>query len=118
MSTGWFLPRLVGLGTATELMLTGRLMPASEALSIGLVHEVVAPADFAEALARWTARFAAGPPGAYRWTKRAIHRSLATDMEGEFEFEILAQVQCLQTADHAEGVAAFRARRPPEFTGA
>ncbi len=118
MSTGWFLPRLVGLGTATELMLTGRLIPASEALAIGLVHQVVASDDFAPALAEWTARFASGPPGAYRWTRRAIRRSMDTDMDGEFEFEILAQVQCLQTADHAEGVAAFRARRPPEFTGA
>lgn len=118
MSTGWFLPRLVGLGTATELMLTGRLLPAAEALEIGLVHQVVDAAGFADALAAWTSRFAAGAPGAYRWTKRAIHRSLSTDMDGEFEFEILAQVQCLQTADHAEGVAAFQQRRPPEFTGA
>ncbi len=118
MSAGWFLPRLVGLGPATELMLTGRLVDAAEAKAIGLVHEVVEPEAFAASLAGWTDRFAAGPPGAYRWTKRAIHRSLNTDMDGEFEFEILAQVQCLQTADHAEGVAAFRGRRPPEFTGA
>lgn len=118
MSTGWFLPRLVGLGTATELMLTGRLLSATEAHAIGLVHQVVDAESFAGALAEWTSRFAAGPPGAYRWTKRAIHRSLGTDMDGEFEFEVLAQVQCLQTADHAEGVAAFGRRRPPEFTGA
>lgn len=118
MATGWFLPRLVGLGTATELMFTGRLVTATEAKAIGLVHDAVAPEDFPEALAGWSARFAAGPPGAYRWTKRAIHRSLSTDMDSEFEFEIFAQVQCLQTADHAEGVAAFQQRRPAEFTGA
>lgn len=117
MSTGWFLPRLVGLGTATELMLTGRLIAADEALGIGLVHRVVTPDSFADELARWTHRLAAGPPAAHRWTKRAIHRSLGTDMDGEFEFEIFAQVQCLQTADHREGVAAFQEKRSPEFSG-
>ena len=118
MSAGWFLPRLVGLGTATELMLTGRLVKADEALAIGLVHRVVAEDALAAEVDDWTTRFRAGPPGAYRWTKRAIHRSLSTDMDGEFEFEIFAQVQCLQTADHAEGVAAFGAKRRPEFRGA
>ncbi|MFQ5516971.1 MAG: hypothetical protein ACE5E8_05290 [Acidimicrobiia bacterium] len=51
------------------------------------------------------------------WTKRAIRRSLNTDMEGEFIFETLAQVQCLQTEDHFEGVAAFQEKRAPEFRG-
>lgn len=117
MSAGWFLPRLVGLGTATELMLTGRLVDADEALSIGLVQRVVAPDAFAEEVQRWANLLAAGPPEAYRWTKRAIHRSLSADMESEFDFEIFAQVQCLQTADHHEGVAAFQQKRTPEFSG-
>lgn len=117
MAAGWFLPRLVGLGAATELMLTGRLVRAEEALALGLVHRVVASEAFDDEVAKWTTRFAAGPPGAYRWTRRAIHHSLGTDMDGEFEFEILAQVQCLQSSDHAEGVAAFQHKRAPEFTG-
>ncbi len=117
MSAGWFLPRLVGLGAATEMMFTGRLVAAEEALELGLVHRV-APADgFADAVAELAARLAAGPPIAHAWTKRAIHRSLGVDMDAEFEFEIFAQVQCIQTEDHREGVRAFQEKRPPEFRG-
>lgn len=117
MSAGWFLPRLVGLGAATELMYTGRLVGAQEALAMGLLHRVV-PADaFSAEVANWSAQLAAGPPEALKWTKRAIHRSLGVDMDSEFEFEIFAQVQCLQTEDHAEGVRAFQERRAPEFRG-
>lgn len=117
MGAGWFLPRLVGLGAATELMFTGRLVGADEALALGLVHRVMPAAEHATEVAKWAARFAAGPPVAYMWTKRAIRRSLNTDMEGEFIFETLAQVQCLQTEDHFEGVAAFQEKRAPEFRG-
>lgn len=118
MSAGWFLPRYVGLGKAQELMFTGRLFNANEALDMGLVHRVVEPADHAAEVAKWAARMASGPPIAHAWTKRAIHRSLDVDMAGEFEFEIFAQVQCLQTADHREGVAAFQEKRRPEYSGA
>ena len=117
MSTGWFLPRLVGLGAATELMFTGRLLGAEEALGMGLVHRVVPADDFRAEVDGWAARLAAGPPVAHRWTKRAIHSSLGVDMDAEFEFEIAAQVQCLMTSDHAEGVRAFREKRAPEFSG-
>ncbi len=118
MSAGWFLPRLVGLGMATELMFTGRLVRADEAKEIGLVHRVVATEDFPAEVAGFAARLAAGAPIAHRWTKRAIHRSLGVDMNAEFEFEIFAQVQCLQTGDHREGVRAFQEKRSPEFQGA
>lgn len=117
MSAGWFLPRLVGLGTATELMFTGRLVGADEAKEIGLVHRVVPVEEFDSEVEAWTIKLSQGPPVAHVWTKRAIHRSLSTDMDGEFEFEIFAQVQCLQSADHREGVAAFGEKRPPEFAG-
>ncbi len=117
MSAGWFLPHLVGLGTAQELMFTGRLVDADEALAIGLVHRVVDPSDHLAEVERWATRMAAGPPIAHAWTKRAIHRSLSADMAGEFEFEVFAQVQCLQTADHREGVLAFQEKRRPEYRG-
>lgn len=115
MSAGWFLPRLVGLGTATDLMFTGRLIDADEAKAMGLVHQVAPSERFAKAVGDLANRLAAGPPIAHRWTKRAIHRSLSVDMDDEFEFEIFAQVQCLQTEDHREGVRAFKERRRPAF---
>lgn len=117
MSAGWFLPRYLGLGKATELMLTGRLLSSGEALELGLVNRVVPADSFEATVDEWVDRLASGPPLAYEWTKRAIHRSLNSDMDAEFEFEILAQVQCLQTADHREGVAAFKGRRRAEFHG-
>jgi len=117
MSAGWFLPRMVGLGKATELMFTGRLVKAAEALEIGLVQTVVPAEDHTAEVAKLAARLAAGPPIAHAWTKRAIHRSLGVDMDGEFEFEIFAQVQCIQTEDHHEGVRAFQEKRRPEFRG-
>jgi enoyl-CoA hydratase/carnithine racemase len=99
-------------------MLTGRLIGAEEAKAIGLVHRVAEAANFAEAVRELAARLAAGAPIAHRWTKRAIHRSLSNGMDDEFEFEIFAQVQCLQTQDHREGVRAFKERRKPEFRNA
>jgi 2-(1,2-epoxy-1,2-dihydrophenyl)acetyl-CoA isomerase len=117
MSAGWFLPRLVGLGTATDLMFTGRLVEADEALEIGLVHRVVPPEKFEGEVAALARQLAAGPPIAHRWTKRAIHRSLGVDMDAEFEFEIFAQVQCIQSEDHREGVRAFKEKRVPVFQG-
>lgn len=118
MSAGYFLPRLVGLGRATELMMTGRFVDAREAERIGLVNRCVEAGELDAEVGQLARALADGPPRALAFTKRAIRRSLDLAMEAEFDYEVFAQVQCLQTADHREGVAAFRERRPARFEGA
>ncbi len=117
MSAGYFLPRLVGLGRATDLMMSGRFVDAEEAVKIGLVTQTVAPDALDETVGKLAKRLAAGPPIALAFTKRAIRRSLDLGMETEFDYEIFAQVQCLQSEDHREGITAFREKRRPTFEG-
>ena len=73
------------------------------------------PIPLDAAVAELANTFASGPTDALAYTKRAIRRSLDRDMEAEFDYEIFAQVQCLQSKDHREGVTAFHERRPPKF---
>lgn len=117
MSAGYFLPRIVGLGRATDLMMTGRFVDAVEAERIGLCTRVVPRGELDGAVAALATDLAAGPPRALAFTKRAIRRSLERTMEAEFDYEIFAQVQCLQSEDHREGIAAFRGKRAPRFEG-
>ncbi|MDP6404444.1 MAG: enoyl-CoA hydratase-related protein [Alphaproteobacteria bacterium] len=117
MSTGYFLPRLVGLGRATEMMMTGRVMKAEEAGQSGLVTEVVPRAELDQRVADLARGFADGPPRALAMTKQGIRRSLDRDMAAEFDYELYSQVQLLQGDDFQEGVAAFFEKRPPRFTG-
>ncbi|MBW2629413.1 MAG: enoyl-CoA hydratase/isomerase family protein [Deltaproteobacteria bacterium] len=91
MSAGYFLPRLVGLGRATDMMMSGRFVKTEEAERIGLVTRVVAENELDQAVKELARRLAAGPPVALGFTKRAIRRSLDRDMEGEFDYEIFAQ---------------------------
>jgi 2-(1,2-epoxy-1,2-dihydrophenyl)acetyl-CoA isomerase len=118
MSTGYYLPRLIGLGPATELMMPGRLLRSDEALGLGLVHRVVPLERLDEAVGELAERLRAGPPIALAFTKRAIRRSLDRGRDEEFDYEVFAQVQCIQTEDHREGVRAFfDEKRAPVFRG-
>jgi len=118
MSAGYFLPRLVGLGFATDMMMTGRFIDSDEAARNRLVSRTVPEGELDAAVGKLAAQLAAGPAAALAATKRAIRRSLDRDMAAEFDYEIFVQVQCLQGADHKEGVAAYSERRPPRFAGA
>ncbi|MBI5529445.1 MAG: enoyl-CoA hydratase/isomerase family protein [Deltaproteobacteria bacterium] len=117
MSAGYFLPRLVGLGRATDLTMSGRFVGAEEAERIGLVTRTVEPEALDGAVAELAGALAASPPRAMAFTKRAIRRSLDRGMTAEFDYEVHAQVQCLQSGDHREALSAFREKRPGRFGG-
>ena len=113
----WFLPRLVGPAKAAELALVGDAVDAAEALRLGLVSSVV-PGDQLLAEARAMAdRLAAGAPLALSLTKGALERSLTIDLDVALEDEARLQGIAGASADHAEGLAAFREKRQPRFSG-
>jgi 2-(1,2-epoxy-1,2-dihydrophenyl)acetyl-CoA isomerase len=113
----WLLPRLVGQARAFELALLNEPVSAADALQIGLVTAVV-PADALAGEARGiAARLAAGAPRAIGLTKRALNRSLESDLESALEYEAFLQGIAGRTADHVEGLKAFVEKRPPRFTG-
>ncbi len=118
MSAGDYLPRLIPLGAATEMMMTGKLVKAEEALALGLVHRAVAAEELDGEVDKLAQKLLHGPPVALAFTKRAIRRSLDLDRDAEFDYEVHAQVNCIQTEDHREGVRAFfDEKRAPVFKG-
>ena len=113
----WFLPRLIGQARAAELAFVGDPISAEEALRIGLVSRVV-PADDLLTDARTIAdRIAAGAPLANALTKTALERAATIDLETALEGEAKLQGIAGASADHAEGLAAFREKRAPRFSG-
>ena len=113
----WFLPRLVGPAKASELALLGEPLSAVDAERFGLVARVVPAGDLAAEARVVAARLAALAPRALSLTKRALERAWSVDLEAALEDEAYRQGIAGETADHAEGLAAFLAKRPPRFTG-
>jgi enoyl-CoA hydratase/carnithine racemase len=117
MGASWLLPRIVGLGHATELLMTGDFIPAARAHEIGLYHRVVADGRALEEATALAERLARGPTEAIGVTKRALDAECAWDLERALGYEADVQAKLMEHPNYREAYEAFRAKREPRFAG-
>jgi 2-(1,2-epoxy-1,2-dihydrophenyl)acetyl-CoA isomerase len=116
-AASFWLPRIVGAAKAFELMYTGDLLDAPQALAIGLVNKVVPHDSLIDETMAFARTIAAGAPLAYTYTRRQLMRALDHDLRTHLEYEWTLQAEVLASADAREGFRAFAERRQPEFEG-
>jgi enoyl-CoA hydratase/carnithine racemase len=115
MGAAYLLPRMVGLGKATELLYTGDFISAQEAERIGLYNRVVPAEQLATTTHEFAERLAQGPGFALAKTKEMLNRELYMNLDAALECEAQAQAICMQHPDYREAYEAFVAKRKPEF---
>ncbi len=111
------LPRMIGLGRAKELILLGRQITAEEALAIGLVNRVVPPDQLLAATDELAAELAGMPVPAAALAKQTLNLSMSAPLDAGLEAEAKGVALCFGTPDQIEGMAAFREKRRPHFSG-
>lgn len=117
MGAAYLLPRLVGLGRATELLYFGDAIDAPTAERYGLFNKVVPAEKVQEEAFAWAKRLAEGPTFALGMTKELLNEELSADLHGALDNEARAQAVCMQTKDFREAHEAFTQKRPARFTG-
>jgi enoyl-CoA hydratase/carnithine racemase len=117
MGAAYLLPRVVGAGRATELLMLGDTIDAATAEQYGLVTKLVPDDGLDEAVLALARRLAGGPTLAYAQTKSLITRELDMAIGSAMELDAMTQALLMTTDDHAEFHAAFNDRRKPRWTG-
>ena len=117
MGAAYLLPRMVGVGRATQLLMLGDTIDAVTADRYGLVSQLVADDELDQAVSQLASRLAAGPTLAYAQTKALLTREQDMSLAASMELDAMTQALLMTTHDHAEFHAAFSAKRPPEWTG-
>jgi enoyl-CoA hydratase/carnithine racemase len=117
MGSAYLLPRLIGLGRATELLLLGEEVDAERAVEYGLASRVVDDEALAEEARGLAVRLAEGPATAYAATKLLLSREQDLDLAGSLELEAMTQALLMTSEDHREFYRAFTEGREPRWTG-
>ncbi|MFL2780848.1 MAG: enoyl-CoA hydratase family protein [Rhodospirillales bacterium] len=111
------LPRIIGQGRATELLLTGRMMTSDEALAWGFYNEIASHEQLIDIAMKQAKRISAGPNFAHAMTKKALHQEWNMGIDEAIEAEAQSQAICMQTNDFMRAYKAFVAKEKPEFKG-
>ncbi|HEV2167048.1 MAG TPA: enoyl-CoA hydratase-related protein [Thermoplasmata archaeon] len=111
----YFLPHFLGIGLAQELLFTNARIPAARARELGLLHEVVAPADLVHRTWERARELAEGPTFAYGWMKRLMVSAFSESLESQLALERMGAVEAARGPELPEGIRAFRAKRRPNF---
>jgi enoyl-CoA hydratase/carnithine racemase len=115
MGAAWLLPRIVGYGHATEMLLTGDFVDARRAYEIGLYNRVVPQAQVVPEARAIAEKLARGPSAALGVTKQALEAEAALDFDAALAYEAEVQAQLMQGPNFREAHQAFRAKRDPKF---
>ena len=115
MGAAWMLPRIVGMGKASELLMTGDFIGAGEAHRIGLYNRVVPDGEALSAATELAEKLSKGPSFALEITKDSLNREASMDLAGALEAEAQIQAALMLHPDFRESYDAFVAKRDPEF---
>ena len=116
MGAAWLLPRIVGYGHASEILLTGDFIDAKRAYEIGLYTRVVPQAQVLSEARAWAEKLARGPAAALGVTKQALEKEATLDLDAALAYEAEVQAKLMQAPNFREAHAAFQAKREPKFT--
>ena len=115
MGAAWLLPRIVGLGHATEILMTGDWVSAQRAYEIGLYNRVVPDEELAATAAGWASRLSQGPSMGLAMTKRMLNAEASMDLASAMQAEGWVQAQCMKHPDYREAYESFVEKRPVDF---